>query len=140
MTNAYMRQASAMYRQTRAEGVVEGADPHKLIAMLLDGVMERIAQARGHVIHGNVPAKGVAIGKAVAIIGELRASLNREAGGQLALRLDALYDYVNRRLLYAQLNNDERALAECLDLLEPLREGWGGIRDSYLAGRAGGVA
>lgn len=140
MTNAYMRQASAMYRQTRAEGAVDGADPHKLIAMLLDGAMERIAQARGHVRHGDVPAKGVAIGKAVAIIGELRSSLNHQAGGQLALRLDALYDYINRRLLYAQLNNDDHALAECLTLLEPVREGWSGIRDSYLAGRAGAIA
>lgn len=140
MTNAYMRQASAMYQQTRAEGRVEGADPHQLIAMLLDGAIERIAQARVHLRRGDVPAKGAVVTKAVAIVGELRASLNHEAGGSLAQRLDSLYDYVNRRLLFAQLNNDDEALAECARLLEPVRDGWNGIRDAYLAGRAGSAA
>jgi len=140
MTNAYMRQASAMYQQTRAEGRVEGADPHQLIAMLLDGAIERIAQARVHLHRGDVPAKGAVVTKAVAIVGELRASLNHEAGGSVAQRLDSLYDYVNRRLLFAQLNNDDEALAECARLLEPVRDGWNGIRDAYLAGRAGSAA
>ena len=140
MTNAYMRQASAMYQQTRAEGRVEGADPHQLIAMLLDGAIERIAQARVHLQRGDVPAKGAVVTKAVAIVGELRASLNHEAGGSVAQRLDALYDYINRRLLFAQLNNDDQALAECAGLLEPVRDGWNGIRDAYLAGRAGSAA
>jgi flagellar biosynthetic protein FliS len=140
MTNAYMRQASAMYQQTRAEGRVEGADPHQLIAMLLDGAIERIAQARVHLRRGDVPAKGAVVTKAVAIVGELRASLNHEAGGSVAQRLDSLYDYVNRRLLFAQLNNDDQALAECACLLEPVRDGWNGIRDAYLAGRAGSAA
>jgi flagellar protein FliS len=136
MTYGYMRQASAMYQQTRAQGSVEGADPHQLTAMLLDGAIERITQARGHIRHGDVPAKGAALSKAVAIVGELRASLDHEAGGVLAQRLDSLYDYVNRRLLFAQLNDDDQALAECIDLLGPVRDGWGGIRDAYLAGRA----
>jgi len=140
MTNAYMRQASAMYQQTRAEGRVEGADPHQLIAMLLDGAIERIAQARVHLRRGDVPAKGAVVTKAVAIVGELRASLNHEAGGSVAQRLDSLYDYVNRRLLFAQLNNDDEALAECARLLEPVRDGWNGIRDAYLVGRAGSAA
>jgi len=140
MTNAYMRQASAMYQQTRAGGRVEGADPHQLIAMLLDGALERIAQARALLRHGDVPNKGAMITRAVAIVGELRASLNHEAGGVLAQRLDSLYDYVTRRLLIAQLNNDDQALAECARLLEPVRDGWNGIRDAYLAGRAGNAA
>ncbi|GAB3789531.1 flagellar export chaperone FliS [Dyella agri] len=140
MTNTYMRQASAMYQQTRAEGRVEGADPHQLIAMLLDGAIERIAQARSLLRHGDVPAKGAVITKAVAIVGELRASLNHEADATLTQRLDSLYDYINRRLLFAQLNNDDPALAECIRLLEPVRDGWNGIRDAYLAGRPGNVA
>jgi len=140
MTYGYMRQASAMYQQTRAQGSVEGADPHQLTAMLLDGAIERITQARGHIRHRDVPAKGAAIAKAIAIVGELRASLDHAAGGELARRLDSLYDYVTRRLLSGQLHDDDRALAECVDLLEPVRQGWRGIRAEYLAGRAGGAA
>ncbi len=140
MTNAYMRQASSLYQQTRAEGRVETADPHKLIGMLLDGAMERIALARNFVRRGDVPAKGAAITRTVEIVGELRASLNHEAGGQLAQRLDSLYDYVNRRLLFAQLNDDDAALAECGTLLGQVRDGWAGIRESYLAHRDGSAA
>ena len=140
MTNAYMRQASAMYQQTSVAGQVEDADPHKLIAMLLECAINRIAQARAHLGHGDIPAKGTKVTKAVAIVNELRSSLNHEAGGTLAGRLDALYDYINRRLLFAQLNNDDRALAECIGLLEPVRDGWNGIRDAYLASRTGGQA
>jgi flagellar protein FliS len=136
MTYGYMRQASAMYQQTRAEGSVESADPHQLIAMLLDGAIERITQARGFIRHGDVPGKGTAISKAVAIVGELGASLDPKAGGEIAQRLGSLYDYVTRRLLFAQLNDDDAALAECIGLLEPVREGWQGIRAEYLAGRS----
>jgi flagellar protein FliS len=132
MTNGYMRQASAMYQQTRAQGSVEGADPHQLVSMLLDTAIERIAQARGHIRHGNVPAKGETISKAVAIIAELRDSLNHDAGGELSKRLDSLYDYVTRRLLFAQLRDDDAALAEAAGLLAPVREGWQGIRAAYL--------
>lgn len=132
MTNGYMRQASAMYQQTRAQGSVEGADPHQLVSMLLDSAIERIAQARGHIRHGNVPAKGETISKAVAIVAELRGSLNHDAGGELSQRLDSLYDYVTRRLLFAQLRDDDAALDEASRLLAPVREGWQGIRAAYL--------
>ena len=70
MTNAYMRQASAMYQQTSIAGQVESADSHKLIAMLLDGAIDRIGQARAHLRHGNVPAKGAMVTKAVAIVSD----------------------------------------------------------------------
>lgn len=140
MTNAYMRQASALYQQTGLAGRVESADPHQLIALLLDGAIERIAQARGNLRRGDVAAKGAAVTKAVAIVGELRVSLDHKTGGEVAQRLDSLYDYITRRLLFAQLNNDEGVLAECMDLLEPVRKGWNGIRDSYLANRAGNAA
>lgn len=140
MTNAYMRQASALYQQTSLAGRVESADPHQLIALLLDGAIERIAQARGHLRRGDVPAKGAAITKAIAIVGELRVSLDHKAGGEVAQRLDSLYDYITRRLLSAQLNNDEGMMAECMDLLEPVRKGWNGIRDAYLASSTGSAA
>lgn len=132
MTYGLMRKASSMYQQTGARGGVEDADPHQLTAMLLDGVLDRIHQARGHIHHNDVPAKGVAFSKALAIIGELRSSLNPQAGGDLAGRLASLYEYVTRRLLQAQLNNDLVALDEAARLLTPIRDSWHAIRESYL--------
>lgn len=133
MTYGYMRNASALYQETSARGSVEGADRHQLTGMLYDGVIDRINQARGAMRRGDVPAKGTHFGRAHAIIGELRGSLDHTQGGALAGRLDALYDYASRRLLHAQLNNDERAIDEVVDLLTPVRDAWHQIRDQFLA-------
>ncbi|WP_109127408.1 flagellar export chaperone FliS [Dyella sp. C11] len=132
MTYGYSR-ASALYQETNARGSVEGADRHQLTSMLFDGVIDRINQARGAIRRGDVPAKGTHFGKAHAIITELRGTLDHTQGGQLSARLDALYDYASRRLLHAQLNNDERAIDEVVDLLTPLRDAWRQIRDQFLA-------
>lgn len=133
MTYGPMRHASALYQQNSVSGGVESADPHQLVGMLLDGALDRIAQARGHVQHGNVAAKGTCISKAVAIVGELRDSLDHKVDPAFSQRLESLYEYVIRRLLYAQLHDDLAALDEASRLLAPVREGWQGIRGAYLA-------
>ncbi|HKT30468.1 flagellar export chaperone FliS [Dyella sp.] len=131
---SYMsRNGSALYAQTRAQGSVEGADRHQLLAMLLDGLVDRINQARGHILHQDIPAKGQAFGKAIAMLNTLRASLDHSVEPTLTGRLDALYDYITRRLLHAQLNDDLRALDECERLIAPIREAWHAIREPYLA-------
>lgn len=131
---SYMsRNGSALYAQTRAQGSVEGADRHQLLAMLLDGLVDRINQARGHILHKDIPAKGQAFAKAIAMLNTLRASLDHSVEPTLTGRLDALYDYITRRLLHAQLNDDLRALDECERLIAPIREAWHAIREPYLA-------
>jgi len=127
------RNGSALYAQTRAQGSVEGADRHQLLAMLLDGLVDRINQARGHILHKDIPAKGQAFGKAIGILVALRESLDHSVEPTLTGRLDALYDYITRRLLHAQLNDDLRALDECERLVAPIREAWHAIREPYLA-------
>ncbi|HTV86121.1 MAG TPA: flagellar export chaperone FliS [Dyella sp.] len=128
-----MRNPSALYRQTKAQGSVEGADRHQLIAMLLDGLVDRINQAKGHILHKDIPAKGQAFSKAIGILGELRRSLNHDVEPVLTGRLDALYDYIGRRLIHAQLNDDLRALDESERLIKPIREAWAAIRVQFLA-------
>ena len=140
MTYGYMRNASALYQDTSARGSVEGADRHQLTSMLFDGAIDRINQARGAIRRGDVPAKGLYFGKALAIINELRGSLDHKAGAELAGRLDALYDYASRRLLHAQLNDDERAIDEVVDLLTPVRDAWQQIRSTYLASQGASTA
>jgi flagellar protein FliS len=133
MTYASMRNPSALYRQTKAQGSIEGADRHQLIAMLLDGLVERINQARGHILHKDMAAKGNAFAKAIGIVNELRASLDHNVEPVLTGRLDSLYDYITRRLLHAQLNDDLRALDESERLIAPVRQAWHAIREEFLA-------
>ncbi len=128
MTYGYMRNASAIYQQNNVQGVVENADPHKLVSLLLEGAIDHIVKARGNIVHHVVAAKGNNIARAVAIVGALRDSLDHNVDPALCQRLDSLYEYVTRRLLFAQLNDDEAALDEVVRLLTPVREGWQAVR------------
>jgi flagellar protein FliS len=105
-----------------------GASPHRLIVMLYQGARQAIAQARMHIQQGNVPARGEAIGKAIQIVESgLQLSLNVEVGGEIAERLDALYAYMSRRLLEANIKQSEAMLVEVDGLLATLEEAWIGI-------------
>jgi len=119
---------SDMYQQVSVETRLAGATPHALVAMLFDGWMEAVAQARGAMRSGDVGAKCHAIGRAVRIIDEgLRAGLDLNAGGALARDLHDLYGYLTLRLTIANLRNDEAALEECQSLMRPLQEAWTAI-------------
>lgn len=114
----------AAYSSTAAHGGVAAADPHKLIVMLLDGAIERIRAAQACIKRGEMGEKAQLIQRAVAIIGELHASLDMSAGGQIAANLSELYDYMNRRLLKATLENDIEMMDEVSHLLHEIRGAW----------------
>ena len=116
------------YARVGVETGVMGASPHRLIVMLYQGARQAIAQARMHVQQGNVSARGEAIGKAIQIVESgLQLSLNLEVGGEIAERLDALYSYMSRRLLEANIKQSEAMLVEVDGLLATLEEAWIGI-------------
>jgi flagellar protein FliS len=130
------------YQRVDKDSSVAAADPHRLVLMLFDGVLEAIRLAESHIAAGRVADKGQALGKAVRIVEEgLKASLDRAAGGALATQLSALYDYATLRLLQAHLRNDHGALAEVAVLLTDLRAAWASIGGaSGPAGSAGAAA
>ncbi len=122
--------SSGLYQQVGVETRLSGASPHQMVAMLFDGYMEALAQARGAIRSADTVAKGVAIGRAVRIVEEgLRAGLDLKAGGSLARDLDDLYAYLAMRLTLANLHSDEAALDECRQLVQPLQEAWTAIAD-----------
>ena len=117
----------AAYSSAAAHGGVAAADPHKLVLMLMDGAIERIRAAQGCMSRGEMGEKAQLIQRAVAIIGELRASLDLSAGGQIAANLSELYDYMSRRLLKATLDNSVEMLDEVGKLLHDIRDAWASI-------------
>ncbi len=120
-----------LYQQVGVESRLAGATPHHLVAMLFDGFVDNVNQARGAIRAGRVDLKGMAIGRAVRIVEEgLRAGLNMRAGGTLARDLNDLYGYLTLRLTQANLRNDEAALEECYQLIQPLREAWMSIAET----------
>ena len=115
----------AAYRSTSAHAGVAAADPHRLIVMLMDGALERIAAARGLMSHGgNGGEKAQLLQRAVAIVDELRNSLNVKAGGAVAANLDALYEYMCTRLMQANASNKPELLDEVSRLLGEIRGAW----------------
>lgn len=132
---SHMRHARAYgamqsYAAVGAETSVTDADPHRLIRLLLDGALTRVAAAKGHMQRGEVADKGECIGKAIGIIDGLRASLNHEQGGEIASNLDALYDYAELRLLEANIHNDPARLDEVAKLLGEIKSAWEAIAPS----------
>ena len=118
------RTALGAYKANQTSTGMEDASPHKLIAMLLDGALERIASASGAMKRGEMAASGEAIGKAISIIDSLRVSLDHEQGQSLAESLSALYDYMTRRLLEANATKDQDMLGEVADLLKQVKIAW----------------
>lgn len=124
-----MRKELYQYRQSGHLAEAAIADPHRLIQMLLEGALERIAIARGAIAQGNIRVKGERLGQAIAIIDGLRASLDHGKGADLAANLDALYEYMNRRLLEGSVRNDSAPLEEVSRLLREIKSGWDAIPD-----------
>jgi flagellar protein FliS len=119
------QQFANAYRQIGTETGIAGATPHKLVAMLFDGFMESLAQARGAMRAGRIEPKCQAICKAVRIVDEgLRGCLDLKGGGKLAQDLYDLYGYLVMRLTLCNVRNDEAGLDECQRLMQPLREAW----------------
>jgi flagellar protein FliS len=117
------------YARIGTETAVVGASPHQLIIMLFEGLRKTIADAKHHMQEGAVAAKGAAISKAITIIDEgLKASLNPEAGGEIAAHLAALYDYMTVRLVRANFENNVALLDEVARLVAELHESWVAIK------------
>jgi flagellar secretion chaperone FliS len=114
----------AAYRSTSAHAGVAAADPHRLIVMLMDGALERIAAARGLMEHGGGAEKAQLLHRAVAIIDELRNTLNFKAGGELSQNLDSLYEYMCTRIVQANASNKPEWLDEVSRLLNEIRSAW----------------
>jgi flagellar protein FliS len=126
--------AAAQYQTTGADAGVLGANPHQLIQLLYDKILEHIAVARGHIGRGDAAAKGSALNKALAIVAELRSSLNREQGGEVAQNLDALYDYIERLLIQANIKASDAQLDEAAQLVRDIKSAWDAIPESVRRG------
>jgi flagellar protein FliS len=112
------------YEQVGVRSQVEGAAPERLVQLMLEGALDRVNLARGAMENGQVAVKGERIGKAISLVEGLRASLDHERGGDLAGNLDALYDYVTRRLVEANLHDDTAILDEVTGLLREIKQAW----------------
>ncbi len=127
MSYAAMHRGINQYQKVGAYSSAAYADPHRLIQLLFDGLLDRVAQARGAMERGEVARKGELIGKAIAILDGLRGALDHDRGGDIAGNLEELYVYVQRRLVEANVANDVVILDECASLMREIKAAWEAI-------------
>jgi len=123
--------ATSEYARVNRQSLVNEASPHQLIAMLINGAIERLTYAKGYLLHNEATAKAEMIVKAMDIINGLQTSLDMENGGTVSASLDQLYDYMVRRLLVANANNDVSAIEEVIALLKQIKSGWDQIPEEF---------
>lgn len=124
------------YANVGVRSGIEDASPHRLIQMLFEGGLQRLATAKGALQREDRAAKGEQIGKAIGIIGGLRESLRPE-GGELSENLESLYAYMQRRLLEANIESSIEKIEEVAGLLRDLKEAWDGIAPEKVTDSAG---
>jgi flagellar protein FliS len=120
--------AASAYKQVGAQTSIEGASPHQVICLLFDALLLSLNTARGALARGDIEAKGAAIGKAVRILEEgLKSGLDMDAGGELAINLNGVYNYSILRLTTANLKNDASLIEEVTQLIVPVFDAWKSI-------------
>jgi flagellar protein FliS len=118
------RKALDGYGRSAVESEVNYASPHRIIQMLMEGALSKVAAAKGAIERGDIAEKSKQITWGMNIIQGLKLSLDPEKGGDIATNLDSLYEYMNRRLLEANMNNDIAILDEVNGLLMEVKAGW----------------
>ncbi|WP_210713577.1 flagellar export chaperone FliS [Pseudomonas sp. MWU349] len=119
--------ALRQYQKIGAQAQTSEASPHRLVQMLMEGGLDRIAQAKGAIERKDVANKGIFISKAIGIIGGLREGLDLENSMDTLGDLDGLYTYMMKRLAEANIKTDPKILDEVADLLRTVKEGWDAI-------------
>jgi flagellar protein FliS len=128
--NANIQSVLNQYRQVGVQSGISDASPHRLVQMLMEGAIDRINTAKGNMARNEFTEKGRHISSAISIIDGLRSSLDKEKGGEIAQNLDALYDYMNRRLLEANVSNNVEMLDEVNGLMSEIKRGWDAIPEN----------
>lgn len=121
--------ALRQYQKVNNHAQTSEASPHRLVQMLMEAGLDRIAQAKGAIQRKDIPGKGVLIGKAIGIVGGLREGLDMENQAATLARVDNLYVYMMQRLAEANIKSDPRILDEVSSLLTTVKEGWDAIAD-----------
>ncbi len=102
--------------------------PVAIIERLYLAMDRSLNMAREAMEKGQTAIKGEKLGHALAIIGELQASLDMEKGGEIAQNLYDLYSFATQRLIMANAQNDISMVEEVIRTMRPLSEAWTKLR------------
>jgi len=111
------------------EAEVATATPHRLIQILMETLQGNLAAGKGALERKDRPLATQTLTRALAIISELRMSIDFEKGGEPMQTLDSLYDFMGRHVSAARSAEDPKMVQEVIDTFRPIKEGWDEIKD-----------
>lgn len=117
---------------------IETATPERLLVMLYEGAIKFLGLGLQAMEVNDIEGKHRNILKAEAILLELMSVLDMDMGGEVAVNLYQLYDYMYRQLVQANIHHEPKLIHEVIGLLEPLRLAWNEAADTVAALRADG--
>ncbi|MEX3021584.1 flagellar export chaperone FliS [Kluyvera sp. STS39-E] len=121
----YGAKGSQAYAQIGVESAVMSASQQQLVTMLFDGALSALIRARLFMQDGNLQGKGLSLSKAINIIENgLKVGLDEDSKDELTQNMLALYAYMVRRLLQANLRNDSSAVEEVEGLMRNIADAW----------------
>jgi len=120
------------YQKVNSHAQISEATPHRLVQMLMEGGLDRMAQAKGALARGDIAEKGLMLGKAIDIIIGLNDGLDAQKSEDPAYieQLSSLYAYMTNRLMQANIDNDPAIIDEVAQLLITVKTGWDAIADA----------
>ncbi|CAH1524349.1 flagellar protein FliS [Vibrio hyugaensis] len=112
------------YQQVDLDAQAASANPHQLVVMLIDGLLDEVERVRGHLAANRLAEKGTGINKCMNILIGLSSALDEENGGEIAENLRQLYDFCQVELYYTSVQNDATRLDNVERVMGNIREGW----------------
>ena len=127
MSNYQFNDSYEQYRSVDLEAKAAAASPYELVLVLIDGLLDELARARGHIEGRRYQQKGLSLEKCINIRNGLSSALDLDNGGEVVAGLARLYDYCIYRLSDVSVSLSLEGLDEVVELLGTLREGWDGV-------------
>ena len=117
------------YKATSIAADLAVADPHRVIQLMMQGFLERLAQAKGAIERNDMEAKSVAVSKAQGLLHGLQDALAMKQG-KIAEDLFVLYAYMDERIWEASVRRDVQPLDEVMTLMVTIKSAWDQITDA----------
>ena len=125
-----MRKNLKAYKSVNIASNLATADPHQIISLMYNGLLESLAQAKGAIERKDLSSKSILLTKAVNILQALQNSLDNESQQEISKTFYTLYSYCISRINDVSLTLDVSGLDEVSSLLSPLRDAWIQIPES----------
>ncbi|EDM65235.1 MAG: flagellar export chaperone FliS [Moritella sp.] len=119
-----MRANIRRYQQVSRESGITSADNHQVIFMLLQGLLDSVAVAKGCILRNDIEGKAKAINKSINITSGLIDGINHKVYPEIGENFDALYRYIQLRLNDATLERSVEPLDEITTLVTPIKDAW----------------